>query len=723
MSPARRRRCASCGLLQCIGILAGLGGSLSAVEEIEVEPLSVLKDRDVHVSFTAEFPNATVHDLPGGREQLDSFVRVFKDELATATDITSSESLEINLARTPPLLLEGRAVFRGAESPFPHTEEALDFSDKLMAPPVIGIQTALTNALGRRGFGSVGSVRLAAVDRPTIYQDVSVVMPQDTKDLFESDDEYSLLKDNPVVLAATFALGGLACASVGVVWWCIVRQRLRRRAAATKHVDAASVKPPSVAKAEHKQKMPKANYINLDMLDRMEVIGSGSFKTVFRGKWGSNDVAIARMRQGGVLPEARLMEKLETHPNLVTFYRWAQDQKGNEYIVMELVRGGSLDKVLRQQAGLLSIQQKVVICDQICQAMYQLTKENVMHRDLAARNVLVQSLAPPCVKVSDFGLSKYVSPNPQVSSGCIMNHLPVRWIPPEVMRHLQWSEKSDVWAFGVTMWEIFSDGKEPYAAEGLTDKEVMDRVLKGDRLPKPAGCPDAIYELMRDCWHTKPSDRPNFTELARRFHVSERIKDVSKSFSPRSDNGRLCSGGDSTGTMEDGAAETCCPSHDRNDIGSVGIARAQTFGINKTQLCGRLVAEPDIALVRPLSWNSAESGEFISVFEESISHSKTSPLPDNDLEMAYPVDVSEASSSDSPGGASACSPGARSSSDRSPLASVPECHDVFRGGTDTRPLLHLTDFDSGGIDRSSPPRGVSAGPYRNIKDVVDGGVG
>ncbi len=104
-------------------------------------------------------------------------------------------------------------------------------------------------------------------------------------------------------------------------------------------------------------------------------------------------------RRGGLVTEARLMQQLGAHPNLVQFYRWATDGRGNEYVVVELVSFGSLDKVLAQFGPALRNRSKLMMCEQICHAMCALAAEGVLHRDLAARNILVQSMQPVHVKV------------------------------------------------------------------------------------------------------------------------------------------------------------------------------------------------------------------------------------------------------------------------------------------------------------------------------------
>jgi len=443
------------------------------------------------------------------------------------------------------------------------------------------------------------------------------------------------------------------------------------------------------------------------------------------------------MRKGGVLMEARLMEKLSSNPNLVTYYRWTVDHKGNEYIVMELVENGALDKVLRQHAGQVEMKVKVAMCAQICQAMCQLAKENVVHRDLAARNVLVQSLDPPCVKVSDFGLSKYVSPGLQAPN-TFLNDLPIRWIPPEVIVKQEWSEKSDVWAFAITMWEIFSDAREPYAEEGCSDEEVARTVKKGVRLPQPQGCPDEMYAMMLECWHTKPSDRPNFTELSRRFHVNGRALSV-----PALSMGCVSNEG-KKGPSSDGDcgqdSESAAP---KGDPKGGPISRAQNSADSGIQ-----------REVQPVSWNSAGSEELTSVVDETSSISGSGVRPDGGnrrmeskqsrhvMGGSTPC-VSDLENRGSAGNRSAllesalddpheesgvrqpqCLQGVGDAKGNGCLASVPEDQHLegSKESNDTRPLLREDETGSATDGRDRPSRMPSVGPYRKIKDVVDGGV-
>ena len=147
--------------------------------------------------------------------------------------------------------------------------------------------------------------------------------------------------------------------------------------------------------------------------------------------------------------------------------------------------------------------------------MAQLHELEIVHRDLAARNVLVFAFdrerhLATSVKVSDFGLSRHV-PDSYYYGGS--HGVPVRWMPPEALTRRRFSDKSDVWAFGVTLWEVFMLGVTPFFLMP-NDGDVIEAVTGGQRLLKPANCPTAVFEkLMRPCWQALPKDRPAFSSL------------------------------------------------------------------------------------------------------------------------------------------------------------------------------------------------------------------
>lgn len=144
--------------------------------------------------------------------------------------------------------------------------------------------------------------------------------------------------------------------------------------------------------------------------------------------------------------------------------------------------------------------------------MEYLSSNHYVHRDLAARNCLVSENR--VVKISDFGLSRdvYSSDYYRMQSRAL---LPVRWMPAESIMYGKFSVESDIWSFGVLLWEIFSLGVQPYL--GYSNSEVTELVCRRQLLPCPDPCPSPIYSLMLECWHETPSRRPSFSDLHTRL--------------------------------------------------------------------------------------------------------------------------------------------------------------------------------------------------------------
>ncbi|XP_037958717.1 tyrosine-protein kinase Btk29A isoform X1 [Teleopsis dalmanni] len=245
----------------------------------------------------------------------------------------------------------------------------------------------------------------------------------------------------------------------------------------------------------------------------MEELGSGQFGVVRRGKWrGSIDTAVKMMKEGTMseddfIEEAKVMTKLQ-HPNLVQLYGVCSKHRPI-YIVTEYMKHGSLLNYLRRHETTLIGNMGLLLdmCIQVSKGMAYLERHNYIHRDLAARNCLVGS--ENVVKVADFGLARYVLDDQYTSSGG--TKFPIKWAPPEVLNYTRFSSKSDVWAYGVLMWEIFTCGKMPYGR--LKNTEVVDRVQRGIILEKPKSCAKEIYDVMKKCWSPGPEDRPSFRVL------------------------------------------------------------------------------------------------------------------------------------------------------------------------------------------------------------------
>ncbi|XP_022322441.1 tyrosine-protein kinase Tec-like isoform X1 [Crassostrea virginica] len=242
-------------------------------------------------------------------------------------------------------------------------------------------------------------------------------------------------------------------------------------------------------------------------------LGAGCFGTVHEGKWRGKRVAVKMMKESamsddGFIEEAKTMTQLN-HNNLVQLYGIVTKKKPL-IIVTELMQYGSLLSYLRRhKARLLSKTATLLdMCSQVCNGMAYLEKRRFIHRDLAARNCLVgQSTV---VKVADFGLARYVIDDEYTSS--TGTKFPVKWAPPEVLSYTRFSSKSDVWAYGVLMWEIFTGGVMPY--DKMKNVEVVDYVCHSKlRLEKPGACPEKIYKVMLQCWQHEADKRPSFSDL------------------------------------------------------------------------------------------------------------------------------------------------------------------------------------------------------------------
>ncbi|KAM3968137.1 tyrosine-protein kinase Btk29A isoform 1-T1 [Aphomia sociella] len=244
----------------------------------------------------------------------------------------------------------------------------------------------------------------------------------------------------------------------------------------------------------------------------LEELGAGQFGVVRRGKWcGRIDTAVKMMKEGTMseddfIDEAKVMTKLQ-HQNLVQLYGVCSKHRPI-YIVTEYMRHGSLFNYLRRTSpDQLGPAVLLDMCIQVCKGMAYLERHNYIHRDLAARNCLVGE--ENVVKVADFGLARYVLDDQYTSSGG--TKFPIKWAPPEVLNYTRFSSKSDVWAFGVLMWEVFSCGQVPYGR--MKNSEVVDMVQKGQVLEKPKACLNEIYSVMRLCWRHAPDERPSFRVL------------------------------------------------------------------------------------------------------------------------------------------------------------------------------------------------------------------
>jgi len=205
------------------------------------------------------------------------------------------------------------------------------------------------------------------------------------------------------------------------------------------------------------------------------------------------------------------------HPNCVQFLGLHSTESGDYYIVTEYLSKGSLASLVRQLDE-LSIKDKLSLAIGTAKGMAYLENQKVIHRDLSARNILVERKDDKYVaKVADFGMSRITDKGEYIASS---GTLPIKWSAPEVLRRDAATSKSDVWSFGIVLWELWERGAEPYG--WLSNREAYERVLDGEVLEPSKKMPPAIADLMKKCLKMNPSERPSF------FDIVNMLKSISK---------------------------------------------------------------------------------------------------------------------------------------------------------------------------------------------------
>ncbi|XP_068587045.1 tyrosine-protein kinase Fes/Fps isoform X1 [Cebidichthys violaceus] len=245
------------------------------------------------------------------------------------------------------------------------------------------------------------------------------------------------------------------------------------------------------------------------------LIGRGNFGEVYSGRLCSDNTPVAVKsckenlapeHKSKFLMEARILKQYD-HPNIVKLIGVCT-QKQPIYIIMELVQGGDFLSFLRHEGHSLKPKMLVKMTENVASGMEFLESKKCIHRDLAARNCLVAQLN--VVKISDFGMSRQQDDG-VYSAGGGLRQIPVKWTSPEALNYGRFTTESDVWSFGVLLWETFSMGMTPYTS--MTNQQTRDEVEKGYRMPAPHGCPVEISRIMSSCWQYDPRNRPSFKKL------------------------------------------------------------------------------------------------------------------------------------------------------------------------------------------------------------------
>lgn len=283
-----------------------------------------------------------------------------------------------------------------------------------------------------------------------------------------------------------------------------------------------------------------------------------------------------------LISEMEMMKMIGKHKNIINLLG-ACTQDGPLYVIVEYASKGNLREYLqaRRPPGLeycynpshnpeeqLSSKDLVSCAYQVARGMEYLASKKCIHRDLAARNVLVTE--DNVMKIADFGLARdihHIDYYKKTTNG----RLPVKWMAPEALFDRIYTHQSDVWSFGVLLWEIFTLGGSPYP--GVPVEELFKLLKEGHRMDKPTNCTNELYMMMRDCWHAVPSQRPTFKQLVEDLDrivaltsnqeyldLSMPLDQYSPSF-PDTRSSTCSSGEDSVFSHEPLPEEPCLPRH------------------------------------------------------------------------------------------------------------------------------------------------------------------
>ncbi|KAI5765794.1 ERBB2 [Gulo gulo luscus] len=328
---------------------------------------------------------------------------------------------------------------------------------------------------------------------------------------------------SPVTSIIAAVVGILLAVLVGLVLGILIkrrRQKIRKYTMRRLLQETELVEPLTPSGAMPNQ--AQMRILKETELRKVKVLGSGAFGTVYKGIWipdGENvkiPVAIKVLRENTspkankeILDEAYVMAGVGSPyvSRLLGICLTSTVQ-----LVTQLMPYGCLLDHVREHRGRLGSQDLLNWCVQIAKGMSYLEDVRLVHRDLAARNVLVKS--PNHVKITDFGLARLLDID-ETEYHADGGKVPIKWMALESILRRRFTHQSDVWSYGVTVWELMTFGAKPY--DGIPAREIPDLLEKGERLPQPPICTIDVYMIMVKCWMIDSECRPRFRELVAEF--------------------------------------------------------------------------------------------------------------------------------------------------------------------------------------------------------------
>uniref|UniRef100_A0AAY4DMQ2 Receptor protein-tyrosine kinase n=1 Tax=Denticeps clupeoides TaxID=299321 RepID=A0AAY4DMQ2_9TELE len=323
-------------------------------------------------------------------------------------------------------------------------------------------------------------------------------------------------------LIAAGVIGGLfvvVIVALGVSIY-IRRKSIKKKRALRRFLETELVEPLTPSGTAPNQ--AQLRILKETELKRVKILGSGAFGTVYKGIWVPEGetvkipVAIKILNETTgpkvnveLMDEALIMASME-HPHLVRLLGVCLSP--TIQLVTQLMPHGCLLDYVHEHKDNIGSQLLLNWCVQIAKGMMYLEERRLVHRDLAARNVLVKS--PNHIKITDFGLARLLDVN-EKEYNADGGKMPIKWMALECIHYRKFTHQSDVWSYGVTIWELMTFGGKPY--DGIPTREIPDLLEKGERLPQPPICTIDVYMVMVKCWMIDADSRPKFKELAAEF--------------------------------------------------------------------------------------------------------------------------------------------------------------------------------------------------------------